>query len=130
MFVRGSDYSCATHLSLAIFIAFGTAAARIIVQIPAVRRNTDGGCISRRHAERRWEGNHLIVWLMDLPSGKLFLDEDWTPNGPETENEVFIRLEGNTDGCFADLKERKFDFSKRSNFINDFPAQSCVIIKN
>lgn len=67
---------------------------------------------------------------MDLPSGKLSLDEDWTPNEPETENEVFIRLEGNTAGYFTNLKPEKIRFSKRCNFIDDFPAQSYLIIKN
>lgn len=49
-----------------------------------------------RHAERRRKGNRLIVWLMDLPSSsELSSCENWTPNGSETENEVFIRLVGN-----------------------------------
>lgn len=109
VFVRSSDYSCTTHLSLAIFIAFGRLSCRY-----RRTRKHDGGCIPRRHAEHKQKGNYLIVWLTDLPSNKLSSYKDWTPNGSETENEVFIRLEENTPGYFADLKNSRkiFGFPK------------------
>jgi len=55
---------------------------------------------------------------MDLPSIKLSSYEDWTPSGSETENEVFIRLEGNILGYFTDLKDSRKIFGSPKGAIS------------